>query len=401
MPTIDSYWSNRAPIGNKYIKDAMSRDRFKRIKHNFHVCNNITIDTSDKFAKVTPLNKLLNRNFMQFGIFTHNLSIDEQMIAYYGRHSCKMFIKGKPIRFGYKYWCLTSSAGYCYQFIPYAGASANNDKTYGLGENVVLQLLSFLEAPAKHNVTFDNFFTSHKLMCRLSDAGYFATGTARDNRINRPPLISVKDMKKKPRGSYDYRFDKNNSVYVARWNDNSVVTMLSNFLNHEPMKRARRYDRKQRKMVLVEQPHLIHEYNQRMGGVDLYDNAINNYRIRIRGKKWYWPLITVGLDAAMVNAWKLHCLLCKLNKVPNMSQYDFRLSVIENIITIPDFRAARPTGKHIDNAQSAAKRSDGLHHYLEPMEKRSRCKVCTNKTVSGCKKCGVNLHQTCFVQYHT
>ncbi|KAM8702083.1 hypothetical protein ACLKA7_004944 [Drosophila subpalustris] len=49
--------------------------------------------------------------------------LDEQMIAYYGRHSCKMFIKGKPIRFGYKYWCLTSTEGYLYQFIPYAGAS--------------------------------------------------------------------------------------------------------------------------------------------------------------------------------------------------------------------------------------------------------------------------------------
>lgn len=76
------------------------------------------------------------------------------------------------------------------------------------------------------------------------------------------------------------------------------------------MIRARRYDRKQRKMVAIEQPYLVNQYNKYMGGVDLFDNAMNNYRIRVRGKKWYWPLVTNAFDAAMVNAWK---------KPPNVS----------------------------------------------------------------------------------
>ena len=29
-------------------------------------------------------------------------SIDEIMVPYYGRHSSKQYIRGKPIRFGYK-----------------------------------------------------------------------------------------------------------------------------------------------------------------------------------------------------------------------------------------------------------------------------------------------------------
>lgn len=90
------------------------------------------MDTKNKFAKVAPLNDLLNKKFLQFGVF--NLSIDEQMIAYYGRHSYKMFIKKKPIRFGNKYWYLTSSEGYLYQFIPYAGASEQQYPGFGLGE---------------------------------------------------------------------------------------------------------------------------------------------------------------------------------------------------------------------------------------------------------------------------
>lgn len=217
LPSIHSYWSTQPILGNSVIKASMSRDTFKNMKKYFHVCDNLNLDGTDKFAKVAPLNNMLNKRFMQFGIFAHHLSIDEQMIAYYGRHSCKMFIKGKPIRFGYKYWCMASHDGYLYQFIPYAGASANNDATYGLGENVVLRLLSNLEAPTKHDVTFDNFFTSHKLMCRLSEAGYFATGTVRDNRTNHAPVMDVKTMKKKPRGTIDFRFDQNNSILAVRY----------------------------------------------------------------------------------------------------------------------------------------------------------------------------------------
>nr|CAH7746854.1 unnamed protein product [Callosobruchus chinensis] len=49
---------------------------------------------------------MINEKNMQFGIFSHNLSIDEEMVTYFGRHSCKMFMKGKPIRFGFKLRCL-------------------------------------------------------------------------------------------------------------------------------------------------------------------------------------------------------------------------------------------------------------------------------------------------------
>jgi hypothetical protein len=32
---------------------------------------------------------------------THNLSIDEAMVSYYGHHSAKQYMKGKPIKFGF------------------------------------------------------------------------------------------------------------------------------------------------------------------------------------------------------------------------------------------------------------------------------------------------------------
>lgn len=98
LPTTRSYWSNQSTLGCQFVKNAMSRDRFEKINQNLHVCDNTNLDASDKFAKATPLNNFLNKKFMQFGVFDHNLSIDEQMIAYYGRHTLKIFISGKPIR---------------------------------------------------------------------------------------------------------------------------------------------------------------------------------------------------------------------------------------------------------------------------------------------------------------
>lgn len=240
----------------------MTRDRFVRIKSFLHVCDNQTIDSNDKFAKITPLNDMLNKRFMQFGVFSHNLSIDEAMIAYYGRHSCKMFIKGKPIRFGFKHWCLCSAEGYLYSFIPYGGASDNNKPGFGLGENVVLQLLSNVNRPNQHTVTFDNFFGSHKIMCRLSSLGYFATGTVRERRTGNAELIEPKQMKKKARGTSDFCFDKKNGILAVRWNDNAVVTVLSNHVDHLPNHGAARYSSKSKKKGTIQMPHTIYEYNR-------------------------------------------------------------------------------------------------------------------------------------------
>ena len=50
---------------------------------------------------------------------------------------------------------------------------------------------------------------------------------------------------------------------------------------------------------------MIQQYNKFMGGVDLADNMLANYRICIRGKKWWWPIFSNYIDVCMVNAWKL------------------------------------------------------------------------------------------------
>ena len=67
--------------------------------------------------------------------------IDETMIPYLGKHGTKQFICGKPIRFGFKLWCLTSTDGYLIHAEPYCEADTKlSDIGLGQGADEVLNL---------------------------------------------------------------------------------------------------------------------------------------------------------------------------------------------------------------------------------------------------------------------
>ena len=85
------------------VSMTMSRNRFMEIKSALHAANN-DILLKTRMAKVSPLYNILNEGLLQYGVFHEELSVDECMIPYYGHHSCKQYIRGKPIRFGYKCW---------------------------------------------------------------------------------------------------------------------------------------------------------------------------------------------------------------------------------------------------------------------------------------------------------
>ena len=70
------------------------------------------------------------------------------MIPYRGRHSTRMFCKGKPTRFGYKAWTLASSDWYVYAFDLYTGKSnkeKSSESSLRLGGKVVIDLLQIVE----------------------------------------------------------------------------------------------------------------------------------------------------------------------------------------------------------------------------------------------------------------
>ena len=94
----------------------MLRKRFEDIKKLIHFADNNNLPAGDKLAKIQPPQDRVNTLLQQFEVFTKDLPIDKQMVPYFGRHSAKMSICGKLIRFGYKNWVSASSDGYPYKF---------------------------------------------------------------------------------------------------------------------------------------------------------------------------------------------------------------------------------------------------------------------------------------------
>lgn len=108
----EDYWKKDSALHNTMISTAMTRNRFRIVSKYIHFTKPSDIIPHDKMWKLRPLTDMLSERFLRHFHPEQNLSFDESMIAYFGRHSCKQFIKGKPLRFGYKVWCLNTPSGY-------------------------------------------------------------------------------------------------------------------------------------------------------------------------------------------------------------------------------------------------------------------------------------------------
>ncbi|XP_035222357.1 piggyBac transposable element-derived protein 3-like [Stegodyphus dumicola] len=106
LPQEQMYWSEEEDIDIGIVRKCMSKNRYIEIKRNLHFSDNTNIPlingNKDRLFKIQPILDELNKAFMQFGVFSYNICIDEQMVRYYGHHFLKQFIRGKPIRFGFK-----------------------------------------------------------------------------------------------------------------------------------------------------------------------------------------------------------------------------------------------------------------------------------------------------------
>ena len=58
-------------------------------------------------------------------------------------------------------------------------------------------MLDVVDEPQSHAVFFDNRFTGYELLFHLRDLGYQATGTIRENRLKKCPMMETKEMKKR------------------------------------------------------------------------------------------------------------------------------------------------------------------------------------------------------------
>ena len=402
VPNRRLYWRRDGDVHNSLVAQGMRRDTFEHLLRVLHLADNSKMDSQkpDTYYKVRPIFELANKNNKLLPT-PEELSIDECMVPYFGHHPTKQFIRGKPVTFGFKLWSICTADGFMLHAEPYCGSATDLKITgYGQGADVVLGLIDKCGLRPGHHVTFDNFFSSLPLLEQLSAAGYGGTGTIRENRVPRDAtqLVPSAVLNKKQRGSLSSICTED--ISLVRWKDNKVVTMVSNKHGIEPLQKTARWSKEEKKKVLVDMPAAVAVYNRTMGGVDLHDQFVANYRVRIRSKKWWWPLFIWHVNSAAVNAWLLYR---KLGHDVTLLEF-IRSCVLETIAihgTDPSRPGTRPMPM-VGSAATSQARCDGVGHWpAKASSKYGRCRHCHGRSAYVCVKCSVPVHPECMQHYHS
>ena len=252
-------------------------------------------------------------------------------------------------------------------------------------ENVNMQ-------PGQHAV-FDNFFGSVALLEEFASKKIAATRTLREDSLSGAPLKTRKTLDKMERGTMDEALSS--CISVVKWKDNKVVSVAPNKLRSESLKKAKRWNRIQKKYVEVDLPHSINIYNQHMNGVDMFDQQVAAYRCRIRSKKRWWPLFAWTVDAQVVNGWKLF-----RNYDKKISLLDFARQLV--ISTLSNYGKPRARPGLVPMAVANTVRYNTQHHWTYKDKSHfNRCRQCGGRTIYFCSVCNIPVHPECMNEFHT
>ena len=405
LPSYKMLWEEQLDVQQKLVKESIPRNHFRLILQNLHFCINSELEEDDKCAKVRPLLQRLRTNIQKNAVLTKEINVDESMIPYFGKfgNRLKQRMPLKPIRSGYKVWCLNLQGGYLYDFEVYQGKGSKNEfsEEFGLGPSVVLGLIKSLTKG--HIVFVDNYFTNIPLMRHMLMNGFGLVGTFRADRIQDCPLPSKSDTKKKAKGYFEGQREQGSGVELIVWNDNGPVTVGSNIASVEPVDGAKRWSQEKKEYVIVPRPHMITLYNKSMGGTDQMDQQLATYRPFIRNRKWYWPFFTFSLGVALYNSWLLYRMLqgdCTyLDHLRAIARSYIRQYSYEKHIHTSTTRRSSFHNSRVAKRVDPSIRYDGKNHLLDVSEK-TRCALCGKTVQKKCVKCGVNLHDRCFSAFH-
>ncbi|CAF0892465.1 unnamed protein product [Didymodactylos carnosus] len=325
-PSIDSYWSTDESFRNERISKSMPCKTFKRILGNLHLVDNQHSEKQNEYAsnklyKVSNFLELLKRNFQRHFDPGEKLTIDEMMIKFKGRSSLKQYIKQKPIKRGYKVWIPDTLTGYVYNFDIYSGKS--EERRTPLGEHVVGSLTKELSTKF-HHVYFDNFFTLPFLVEKLLRDGIYCTGTLRSTRKGIPADIIHKT--KMSRG--DAKYLSVGSISIVKWMDRKPVLMMSNVTDPGTMTSISRKS-KNGKVIQLQCPVMVQDYNFGKVGVDRVDQRIQYYAVDRKSRRNWLRIFFHFLNVALSNAFVLYC---RDHPDENMRYLEFVANIAEELI---------------------------------------------------------------------
>ena len=177
VPYRDLYWADAPDTHNKIVSCAM-RKKNKKFQRYYQTFIWLTTHRLQKID--TKKYEYYLKRRISISNSMVRLSITALMKALYltmENTAQNNLFRGKPIRFGFKLWCITSYERYILHAEPHCGVNIDfPDTVFGQGAGVVLGLVEKCEVKARSTVTFDNLFTSLPLLDELTELGIGAFG---------------------------------------------------------------------------------------------------------------------------------------------------------------------------------------------------------------------------------
>lgn len=122
VPKLCDYWSNDDMVGQNYVKNKMSRNRFEMLLRMLHFADNNSSDKSDRLYE--------------------SICVDESKMPFRGRIIFRQYNKQKRHKYGIKVFKLSSIPDYTYKLQIYSGK--NFDTVYNTPTNVVSNICQSL-----------------------------------------------------------------------------------------------------------------------------------------------------------------------------------------------------------------------------------------------------------------
>lgn len=408
LPRLEHYWSSDPLLRVDKIFDVMNSKRFKKITEALHCNDNETCPARgspqyDKLHKIRPIIDFLNEKCRSVYECSSVLAVDESMIPFKGRCSFKQYMPMKPVKRGYKVWCIADSkTGFISKFEIYTGKNTDTSQTekdVGLGEKVVLKLTE--DFTGKQSlVAFDNFFTSVPLMKKLHDRGIYAVGTVRTTRKDLPEMM----RKKHAMNRGEFQFKSKGVISAVKWQDSKPVTLLTTAVSPKEVTTVKRKNKDgSRSNIFC--PKVVDIYNQIMGGVDKFDQKKEVYAIGRRSVKWWHRIFYFLVDLAIVNSF----ILYQTSRRLKTSQLSYRIALTRQLIG--GYSSRKRRGKPVQFLANKKTVPDEVRlvsvgtHFPEKGTYR-RCRICSTKanekrTQFTCSQCEVPVCvPECFKKLH-
>ena len=388
-----TYWSTHAATSTPLYSNTMPCSRFLQINRFLHFVDNedTSIDHSKKSWKVQNIVDYLCKRFRCVYTPGKHLSVDETMIKFKGRLSCKQYIKIKPIKWGIKLFTVAeSTSGYVLNIIPYMGKRI--DTVYSKTTQTVLDVCKH-NLNRGHHIFLDNYYMSVELVRVLKESHTLACGTINSNRVGLPTHVRNKDRCKHLKRGESLKATKDD-MFVVSWKDTKVVHILTSIPGYTCDKTVNRRE-KNGNLITISRPTIIQLYNQYMGGVDISDQRVATYRRHMKSLTWYLQLFHNMFRLSVIQSYIVY------QKTGHITtQRDFTLKIIDGLIGGRTYthKSAPTHGLSPD-----CRTNRDLDHAPLKLNTQSRCHVHLNRvdTLFVCGACNVRMcPYPCFQRYH-